>query len=195
MNALETIPCITPSPPFDRPSLSPAVAVAVRMQEIYRAMSENYRRLIRELVFSREVATTADRKQLISYRRTLQGNEASSVLEILWRESSYVDERELSYAGYPKFFEDKCLTCYNLAVFLAYGKEDVAATNSRVRIIIAAGAAYGLVHKKQLSRTKTLICGTEFLHNFMIELWGLKNANSCAQILLQDPGARILLAA
>jgi hypothetical protein len=195
MNALERTPRITPSPPFDRSSLSPAVAVAVRMQEIYRAMSENYRRLIREHVFSREVATTADRKQLISFRRTLEGNEASSVLEILWRESSYVDERELSYAGYSKCFEDIFLTCYNLAVFLANGKEDVAATNSRVRIIIAAGAAYGLVHKKRLSRTKTLICGTEFLHKFMVELWGIKNANSCAQILLQDPGARILLAA
>jgi hypothetical protein len=67
MNALERTPRITPSPPFDRSSLSSAVAVAVRMQEIYRAMSENYRRLIREHVFSREVATTADRKQLISY--------------------------------------------------------------------------------------------------------------------------------
>jgi hypothetical protein len=79
------------------------------------------------------------------------------------------------------------LTCYCLAVHLASSKHEVAATNSRVRLIVAAGTAFGLINKKQLSSTKIHIAGTEFLHEFMIRL-GFENARSCAQILWQDEG-------
>ena len=55
---------------------------------------------------------------------------------------------------------------------------------------MAAGAAFGLVAKTRLARTKVFISGTELLHNFMVRL-GFENANSCAQIIWRDREARI----
>lgn len=65
----------------------------------------------------------------------------------------------------------------------------MAATNSRVRLIVAAGVAYGLVTKRQLTRRVNIV-GTELLHDFMARL-GFENANSCAQTRWQDGEARI----
>jgi hypothetical protein len=103
----------------------------------------------------------------------------------LWRESPYVTGDELAFDGYAKLFSEHPLTCYCLAVHLASGKNEVAATNSRVRLIVAAGAAFGLIRKRHLTPTKIHILGTEFLHKFMVRL-GLENASSCARILWQN---------
>ena len=170
--------------------MSPASLVTIRMQEIYRALSANYTRLLNEIVFSRDTILEENRKLKKSLERVIKDDEANLVLTILWRESPFVSEDELSYDGFSKIFVDNPLTTYHLAVYLADGKNEVAATNSRVRLIVSAGAAFGLVTKRQMTRTKVYIVGTELLHNFMVRL-GFENGKSCAQILWQDPEARI----
>jgi hypothetical protein len=171
-------------------SLNPSSLVTIRMQEIHRSLSANYTHLLNEVVFNKDTIREKNRKIIRSFKRILENDEANSVLTILWRESSYVTEDELSHDGFAKLFLENPLTTYHLAVHLASGKNEVAATNSRVRLIVAAGAAFGLVTKKQLTRTKVYIFGTELLHDFMVRL-GFENASSCAQILWQDPQARI----
>jgi hypothetical protein len=170
--------------------MSPASLVTIRLQEIYRALYANYIRLLNEIVFSRDAILEENRKLKKSLERVIKDDEANLVLTILWRESPYVSEDELSYDGFSKIFVDSPLTTYHLAVYLADGKNEVAATNSRVRLIVSAGAAFGLVTKRQMTRTKVYIVGTELLHNFMVRL-GFENGKSCAQILWQDPEARI----
>jgi hypothetical protein len=172
-------------------AMRPAALVTIRMQDIYRALLTNYTRLLEEAVFTRDAETFGEnRKILKSFRKILESEEANLVLSILWRESPYVSEDELAYDGYSKLFFEKPLTSYHLTVYLANSKNEVAATNSRVRLIIAAGAAFGLVDKRQLTCTKAYIFGTEFLHDFMVRL-GFENAKSCVQILWQDLEGRI----
>src|SRR5262249_2266256 len=156
----------------------PASLLTIRTQEIGRSFFENYTRLLGEIVFTLGTITGDDRKTIKSFRRTLESHEANTVLSILWRESPYITDDELAYDGHAKLFGENPLTCYCLAVHLAGSKNEVAATNSRVRLIVAAGTAFGLVSKKHLASTKIQIFGTEFLHNFMVRL-GFENARSC----------------
>jgi hypothetical protein len=150
----------------------------------------NYTRLLNEIVFSQDTILEENRTLKKSLERVIKGDEANLVLTLLWRESSYVGDNDLSYDGFSKLFLGNPLTTYHLAVYLASDKNEVAATNSRVRLIVSAGAAFGLVAKRQLTRTKVYIVGTELLHNFMVQL-GFENANSCARILRQDPEGQI----
>jgi hypothetical protein len=176
---------------FAPPSLNPGPVVTIRMQEVCRSLSANYTRLLREIVFTQSTTQgERNRKMLRSFKRVLAADEANTVLNILWRESDYVTEDELSYDGFIKLFGEHPLTSYHLAVYLAGDKTEVAATNSRVRSIVAAGVEFGLVEKRQSTRTKVHIFGTELLHNFMLRL-GLENANTCMKILWQDREARI----
>jgi hypothetical protein len=172
------------------PDINPACLVAIRMQEINRALSANYTRLLDEIVFYRSSILEDNRKEAKSLKRVLTNEEANNVLSILWRESPHVSDNELGFDEFSKLFPQKQLTTYHLAVHLAGSKHEVAATNSRVRLIVAAGAVYGLVTKRQLTRTKVYIIGTELLHDFMVQL-GLENANSCAQILWRNGGAHV----
>jgi hypothetical protein len=171
-------------------SLNPASLVTIRMQEVYRSLSGNYTRLLNDIVFPQVIGRPENRKMIKSFKRTLENNEANLVLSILWRESSYVTEEELFYDGLSRLSLERPLTTYNLAVYLADDKSEVASTNSRVRLIVSAGSEFGLVAKKQLTCTKVFIFGTELLHNFMVRL-GYENANSCAQILWRDRQAQI----
>jgi hypothetical protein len=175
-----------PAPAF----IDPACLVAIRMQEINRALSANYTRLLDQMVFYRNANLDDNRKAAKSLRRVLTSEEANNVLSILWRESPHVSDNELSFDDFSKLFSKEQLTTYHLAVHLAGSKHEVAATNSRVRLIVAAGAVYGLITKRQLTRTRVYIIGTELLHDFMVQL-GLENANSCAQILWRNGEAHV----
>jgi hypothetical protein len=188
--------CVTTSPGasvpniLGPPSLKPAALVTIRMQEVYRNLSTNYVRILNEIVFSRITDRRENRKVIKSFKRILESSEANVVLSLLWRESPYVTDEELSYDGLSKLCLERPLTTYHLAIYLADDKSEVAATNSRVRLIVSAGTEFGLVAKQQLARTKVLIFGTELLHHFMVRL-GFENANSCAQILWRGGEARI----
>src|ERR1700720_3271730 len=82
--------------------MSPASLVTIRMQEIYRALSANYTRLLNEIVFSRDTILEENRKLKKSLEAVIKDDEANLVLTILWRESPYVSEDELSYNGFQK---------------------------------------------------------------------------------------------
>jgi hypothetical protein len=181
----------TSDPRGPRPAfIDPACLVAIRMQEINRALLANYARLLNQIVFYRTANLDDNRKAAKSLRRALISEEANNVLSILWRESPHVSDNELGFDEFFKLFFKEQLTTYHLAVHLAGSKHEVAATNSRVRLIVAAGAVYGLVTKKQLTRTRVYINGTELLHDFMVQL-GLENAKSCAQILWRSGEAHV----
>jgi hypothetical protein len=182
--------CTSGLPTLGPLSLNPVSLLAIRMQEIYRSFASNYDQLLNEMVFSPGGLIDNDRKKTKSFKTTLLSCEANTVLLVLWRESRYVTEDDLAYDGYSKLFMENPLTAYRLAVYLSPTKNEVAATNSRVRLIVTAGTAFGLIHKRQLAPTNIHISGTELLHNFMVRL-GLENANSCAQVMWQDPEARI----
>ena len=86
-------------------SLRPASLITIRTQEICRSFSANYTRLLNEVVFV-SGTTTDDRKTLKSFKRTLEGREANTVLSILWKESPYITHNELSYDGHEKLFNE-----------------------------------------------------------------------------------------
>jgi hypothetical protein len=177
---------------WSAPSLKPTSLVTLRMQELYRSLSANYTQVLNDVVFSKINTQQDNRKLIQSFKRVLDSNEANLVLSILWRESSYVTDEELSYDGFSRLGLERPLTTYHLAVYLADNKNEVAATNSRVRLIVSAGTEFGLVNKQKLTNTKVLIFGTELLHSFMVRL-GFENANSCAEILWRDRDARRII--
>jgi hypothetical protein len=176
--------------PLDLIPLNPVSLLTIRMQEIYCSFASNYVRLLNEMVFCSSTLIEGNRKIIRYFKNLLQSYEANTVLSILWRESEYVTEDDLAYDSHSKLFLENPLTTYRLAVHLSPTKNDVAATNSRVRLIVKAGLAFGLVEKRQLTPTNIHIFGTELLHNFMARL-GLENANSCAQVIWQDPDLRV----
>ena len=182
---------LTSDPPtLGSMALNPMCLLTIRMQEIYRSLVSNYARGLDEIIFPRVAVIDNNRKITKSFKNILQTYEAHTVLFILWRESKFVTEDDLAYDSHEKLFLESPLTTYRLAVHLSRTKNDVAATNSRVRLIVAAGAAFGLVEKRQLTPTNIHILGTELLHDFMVRL-GLENANSCSQVIWQDREARV----
>jgi hypothetical protein len=157
---------------------SAEIVRALKVHALQHQMAGTYSRILREFVFAR-AGCLGDLKRSLSYKRTLDTSEAGSILTFLWKDSLFVSDDELSSAGLLRSFSPSRLTVHSLAVSLAETPGDVAATNSRVRLIVSAGAAFGLIDRSQVSRNKTLISGSELLHQFMIRL-GIANVGFCA---------------
>lgn len=163
-----------------------ATISALSAETVRQTMAANYSRLLDELVFVRVPQSpdgrthSPDKKALLSFRRTLEDEEANTVLSMIWKESSYVTVEELAQFSMSKIFSGKCVTAYGLGVAIAEGKSQVAAAITRIRSIALAGSSYGLLERKAGTGNKIPIVCTELLHRFMGRL-GDENARACAR--------------
>src|ERR1700730_13178737 len=89
-----------PAPAF----IDPACLVAIRMQEINRALSANYTRLLNQMVVHRNANVDDNPKAAKSLRIFLTSDAANDVLSILWRETPHVSDNELGFDEFSKLF-------------------------------------------------------------------------------------------
>ena len=143
------------------------VIKAPKFAQLQREMSKNYTDLLTSKILCDE-PVGCDQKTLISHRKKLCSEDALAIWQILWKEG--LSKEKLSEVGLEHYFRDDNLTSHSLAVALSNEPEDVAKTNSLIRSIVIAGAAYGLVERNKQSRTKVILRSTEKLHDFMVEL-------------------------
>ena len=155
---------------MEKPADALTVA-ALQMARLRLAMAANYVDLLSEMVFKNGNVFGKDR---VAFQRLLSGEEGSRVLEIVWKESELVQQTDLAAAGYKGKSFREIATCHALGLLLAQNKHEVAATVTRVRNIVIAGSAYGLIRREKLRTKMVAIHGTPALHSFMVEL-GLKN--------------------
>jgi hypothetical protein len=120
------------------------------------------------MVFPRPIN---DKKAALSFQRTLEAYETYPILRVIWKESPYVTDSELEASGYMRSFRPGTLTCHGFAERIAESDTDVGKVNKRIRTIVDASSAYGLIEKQKVGlRKKNLLVGSEFLHEFMVEL-------------------------
>jgi hypothetical protein len=127
-------------------------------------------RLFEQFVFSTKAGDITSSKQYQAYRHHLLSERAVEILTIIWKESPYVSDQELASVRMSRLFPDSGMTERGLAIALADTPQDVSAANVSVRNLLVAGEAYGLVKRTETSPRRFLIEGTEFLHEFMIQL-------------------------
>jgi hypothetical protein len=128
---------------------------------------ENARlRHLAELARSLEVRRE-DRKRHSSYTRILLAAETFKVLVIIWKESEFVSEHEMSSCGLSKSFEPGRMTQLGLAKELASSGGDSSSFFNLVRNIGLAGEWFGLIERKEFARNKVILSATEKLHNIM----------------------------
>jgi hypothetical protein len=144
-----------------------ATLTALQVHAIVRELHDAYERHLQLMVFCQPLK---DRKAALSFQRTLKASDAYPVLQIIWKESPYVDERELEAVRYARSFAMQPLTCYGLATQIAESPADVAKVNKRLRAIVHASLAYSLIEVKKLGPKKLRLTGSDLLHRFMIEL-------------------------
>jgi len=129
-------------------------------------IEENYFELLRSNVLSK-VDPGRDRKRHLYFERVLKTPDARMVLAIIWKESPYVTAADLSAAGLSKTYDTSELTSHGLAVHLATTPRDVSKLNSKVRTIGLAAEHFGLITKRKLGSTRTVLEGTALLHDLM----------------------------
>jgi hypothetical protein len=126
----------------------------------------------------------------------LEGSEAINVLGAIWKESHYVTKDALNRAGMTRISDaNEELSQLGLAHSFPEtnsGRSMIAAYG-RIRLVIIAASAYGLIERKEVSRVKTQIAGTTLLHRFMVEL-GQAQLKEIRRILLfaRGPDAELL---
>jgi hypothetical protein len=156
---------------------------ALIVHDIACGLQDEYEHLLRAMVFPRLIA---DRKDTISFRRTLLSYETYPILRVIWKESPCVTDAELKALNFQRIFPADTLSCHAFAEQIAErddaGEVDeriVGKVNKRIGTIIDAGSACGLIEKRKIRRNMILLVGSELLHDFMIEL----SRKQCARIL------------
>jgi hypothetical protein len=144
--------------------------LALRLHHVQNVMADAREHLLEQIVFSRVTDSIAARKGFHTYRRLLRSESAARILAILWRESPYVSDRDISSLGLSRSFPDMEITQHGLAAALATEPEEVSALHSQVRHLRMAAEAYGLVRSRVCSPARIYIQGTELLHQFMVRL-------------------------
>lgn len=123
-------------------------------------------------------------KEGLKFRKILSSEEANMVLDIIWKESDYVPETSIIMAGFQGKTFSGSVRCYSLGVLLANDKNDVAATVTRVRNIVIAACAYGLVSRDQVNFKNTPVQCESLLNEIMLEL-GMLNGDSGQKFAVQ----------
>ena len=119
---------------------------ALKLSAFRQAMSSNYREILESTIF-RE--TIIKGKEGLRLRKVLCNEEANTVLDLVWKESLYVSDENISDAGYDGKTFAGDMTCHSLGVLFAEDKTKVAAAVARVRNIVLAGCDYGLISRER----------------------------------------------
>jgi hypothetical protein len=123
--------------------------------------------LLEELIFRK---LDMSRQPMSSYRRLLLTSSAHKILKVVWKESSFVSDSELTIMGIARNFSDGEITQHHLAVVLSEEPSDVSALNTKVRNVGIAAYAVGMIDRREQGPKKVLLSGTDLLHEFMLEL-------------------------
>jgi hypothetical protein len=97
----------------------------------------------------------------------------------------------LAQLNLTKTYQGKFLTAHHLAADLAETGADVAALNSRIRLIAIAASTFDLVDRECLNSTAVLLKGTALLHHFMTSLatQNLVLLNELTPVLKREPAS------
>lgn len=134
-------------------------------------LAETIRRFaaaLQDEVFVQSVG--CDAKDARAHQKVLLRADSYLVLQIVWKESGFITDAELSAAGLSRKFTPGMLTCYKLGVELAPTKQEVAASNTRVATVVAAAETYDLVTRDTVRTKHRPLVGTPLLHGIMIDI-------------------------
>jgi hypothetical protein len=152
-------PCVAP----DERTVA-ALAAHAEFAQTMRRFSE----ALEDQVFCQHISE--DRKTVRSYQKSLLKTDAYLVLQTIWKESDLITPGELRAAGLARTFEPRSLTCHRLGVRFAACKEDVAASNTRIKTIATAAEAYGLITREIGTGRQRPLIGTPLLHGIMVDI-------------------------
>jgi hypothetical protein len=161
----------TPDPPK---SLPPKLAstrglLALRSHRISIGLPALYEAQLRESIFPR--LADDKRKPNSAFRKVLSNFGTFHILQLIWKESSFLEDAEIEACGLVRLFGGEPLTCHGLARLMAVGSEDrVEAINKRLSKIVRASVAYELIEEERVAPTKIFIKATSLLDNFMHQL-------------------------
>jgi hypothetical protein len=142
---------------------------ALRIQGLVVSLGAVYSDLLHSTIFQRPLPNY-DQKDLNTYRKCLDDDEAYRMLLVFWRESPFVTDEVLNRVNLGRQFANGPLTAWGLAQELTSKVTEVGRMNSRVRAIVMAAEAFGLVERNQHRRTSKPIQATLVLHELMIAL-------------------------
>lgn len=109
-----------------------------------------------------------DTQTIATNSKVLKNLNTLPVLQFVWIESGYINQLELEETGLTMSIGESNLTTHGLAVMLADTPSAVSASIKRVDAIVTAGAAYGLISRRQVHVKRTTIAGTVALHDLMV---------------------------
>jgi hypothetical protein len=168
----------------DRPPevLADRTSISLRAHAIQLDITANYGLLLEQTIFDRTIDGVDHKNDKLyqSYRRTLKTIDAYRILAILWKESEFITDNDLEMAGMRRLYQGRHLTAHGLAVELAEVGREVAALNTRIRMIAVAASAYELVDRDAVNSTTVSLKGTLILHEFMM-LLSAKNIQTMAK--------------
>lgn len=151
------------------PSGRPVLEIALKVSDLVISLGAVYSDLLhREILQTKP--SGIDRADYQRYCKILDDEEANAVLRVVWRESQHVTPEALQNVKLYRHFEDGSLTAWGMATRMAGTPAELAATSSRIRNIVIASQAFGLVERGQISSTNKPIVGTELLHHFIVKL-------------------------
>lgn len=123
---------------------------------------------LQDQVFCQPAA--GDRMDVRLHQKVLLRADTYLVLQTIWKESAFITEEELHAAGLARKFRPGTLTCHKLGVELAASKEDVGASNTRVKTIVTAAEAYDLIKRATVRVRHRPLLGTALLHSIMVDI-------------------------
>jgi hypothetical protein len=147
---------------------------SVGVQGVQLKLKASYSALLKDMILPYP-QDRSNPKLLARFFRTLDDERTHSILVLIWQASEPVS-RYPSAAGGLRRDKDGHLTSYGLAVQLATSPGEVSKINSRIRKIGIAAAAYGLVERIDIRKTKVNLEGTPLLHEFILKLSGISAA-------------------
>jgi hypothetical protein len=146
------------------------VAMALRMGHLFNSLCEAYQEALKETIFSKPIHGH-DQKLLTTFRKSLEDEEAYSILMTTWKESPFVTEEALAMANMDRIFKNAPLTVYGLAAKISVTALDLAKTNSRIRAIAIAAEAYGLVERSGVKTNSRPLSATALLHQLILTIF------------------------
>ena len=158
--AMSEPPGEPPNEPLPSPSDAlPVLGGVLDAQVIYQRAIEQIISEPRQGIF---------KKDQIRLSKILLSMPTMLILLVIWKESDFVTEEDLSKVGMKKSFSlGNPLNCHGMARQLAVDAYDLAKVQKRIRGIVEAGQAYGLI-EREVARSKLVeISGTVSLDALM----------------------------
>lgn len=146
---------------------NPATLLALESHAVCLELKGAYDLLLKRTVFCQKSLRD---KYILGHQKALLDYNSYQILQLLWKESSFITDAERDAFGMERSFINQSVTCWGLATRTATTPGDVGKVNKRIQTIVSAAHVYGLVELQRIGPKRTAIVGSQTLHNFMIEL-------------------------